>query len=74
MNLEDPANRQGVDTTCIICLEEMQLAQKLRCGQGFHMSCLRRWIESNVKCPICRVTIDLGEVSASLPAQTANNN
>jgi len=39
----------------------MHLAKKLKCGHLFHMGCLRRWIEQNVKCPICRVTIDLGE-------------
>jgi hypothetical protein len=37
VNLEDPANRVGIDTTCIICLEEMVLAKKLKCGHIFHL-------------------------------------
>jgi len=45
VDLRDPANTVGVDTTCIICLEEMALAKKLRCGHIFHLSCLRRWVD-----------------------------
>ena len=65
VNLEDPANRVGVDTTCIICLEEMALAKKLRCGHIFHLSCLRRWIEQNVQCPTCRCQIALDQPEPS---------
>lgn len=54
VDLQDEAARVGVDTTCIICLDEMTLAKKLRCGHIFHLSCLRRWIEQNVQCPTCR--------------------
>mmetsp|Transcript_14608 Transcript_14608/g.22648 ORF Transcript_14608/g.22648 Transcript_14608/m.22648 type:complete len:157 (-) Transcript_14608:615-1085(-) len=45
VDLAQPENRVGVDTTCIVCLEEMKLAKKLRCGHIFHLTCLRRWIE-----------------------------
>jgi len=52
-------NRVGVDTTCIVCLEEMLLAKKLKCGHLFHLNCLRTWIEHNVVCPACRAEIVL---------------
>jgi hypothetical protein len=35
----------GVDNTCIICLEEITQAKKLKCGHIFHLNCLRRWLE-----------------------------
>jgi E3 ubiquitin-protein ligase synoviolin len=68
VDLDVPANRQGVDTTCIICLEEMHLAKRLRCGHIFHLSCLRRWIEQNVKCPTCRSQIVLDSPQLQRPA------
>ena len=52
-------NRRGVDTTCIVCLEEMTLAKRLKCGHIFHMICLHRWIEQNTTCPTCRTKIVL---------------
>ena len=52
-------NPQILETTCIICLEEMTVAKKLSCGHVFHLACLRRWIEQNLKCPTCRLTINL---------------
>ena len=35
----------GLDNTCIICLEEIKKAKKLKCGHIFHLNCLRRWLE-----------------------------
>jgi E3 ubiquitin-protein ligase synoviolin len=67
VDLQNEANRVGVDTTCIICLEEMNVAKKLRCGHIFHLSCLRRWIEQNVQCPTCRTQIALDQPEARPP-------
>lgn len=50
-------NRHGVDTTCIICLEEMKIAKKLNCGHMFHQQCLRSLVEHNAQCPTCRTQI-----------------
>jgi E3 ubiquitin-protein ligase synoviolin len=38
----------GVDNTCIICLEEIKQAKRLKCGHIFHLNCLRRWLEQNI--------------------------
>ena len=49
----------GMDNTCIICLEEIKKAKRLKCGHIFHLNCLRRWLEQNVQCPTCRDKIEL---------------
>jgi hypothetical protein len=46
-----------VGRTCIICRDEMALAEglkKLACGHVFHLSCLQSWLERQQTCPICR--------------------
>ena len=55
----------GVDSTCIICLEEIKQAKKLKCGHIFHLNCLRRWLEQNIQCPTCRdkIELDFAQVS-----------
>ena len=56
---------QGIDNTCIICLEEIKQAKKLKCGHIFHLNCLRRWLETNVQCPTCRDKIELEAVAGN---------
>jgi hypothetical protein len=62
----------GVDKTCIICLEEITQAKKLKCGHIFHLNCLRRWLEQNVQCPTCRDKIELDYTSPN-PAINREN-
>lgn len=47
------------DPTCIICREDMQAARKLPCNHMFHFWCLRRWLETDMRCPTCRAPISL---------------
>jgi hypothetical protein len=30
--------------------------QVLECGHGFHPRCIRRWLEINLSCPVCKST------------------
>lgn len=48
------------DNTCIICRDKMeQITQlkKLQCKHVFHTKCLKRWIQRQQTCPICRNVI-----------------
>ena len=45
------------DSTCIICRDEMlteHACRRLPCGHSFHVWCLRRWLENDLRCPTCR--------------------
>lgn len=59
IDFSNEENRRGVDTTCIICLEDMKVAKKLNCGHMFHQQCLRSLVEHNAQCPTCRTQIVL---------------
>lgn len=51
---------ERVGRSCIICREDMALAEglkKLNCGHVFHLACLRSWLERQQTCPICRHAI-----------------
>jgi hypothetical protein len=45
--------------TCTVCWEGMRSARKLPCGHIFHELCLRRWLEQDSSCAICRQTLSL---------------
>ncbi|KAL4462242.1 hypothetical protein ABPG72_003924 [Tetrahymena utriculariae] len=48
------------ETTCQICLEEIQKNEKvikLKCTHSFHSACIRDWIKIRVTCPSCRRSI-----------------
>lgn len=63
--LPDINGEDLADSTCIICLEEINKAKKLKCGHAFHLNCLRRWLEENVACPTCRENIELDDAPAA---------
>lgn len=45
-----------IDSTCLICLNEMQTGKKISCGHIFHYNCLKTWIQGavNQTCPKCK--------------------
>ena len=46
------------DHTCIICREDMTAnVRRLPCGHLFHVWCLRRWLETDMRCPTCRLSL-----------------
>eukprot|EP00455_Lapot_gusevi_P046598 TRINITY_DN6156_c0_g1_i3.p1 TRINITY_DN6156_c0_g1~~TRINITY_DN6156_c0_g1_i3.p1 ORF type:complete len:289 (+),score=86.65 TRINITY_DN6156_c0_g1_i3:118-867(+) len=48
------------DPTCIICREDMESARKIPgCGHLIHFWCLRRYLETSQRCPICLADIPL---------------
>uniref|UniRef100_A0A3B3QFX2 E3 ubiquitin-protein ligase AMFR n=1 Tax=Paramormyrops kingsleyae TaxID=1676925 RepID=A0A3B3QFX2_9TELE len=48
---------------CAICWDSMQTARKLPCGHLFHNSCLRSWLEQDISCPTCRMSLNISEGS-----------
>ena len=43
--------------SCTICrenFEENSIVRKLNCGHIFHLNCIDEWLESNIRCPVCR--------------------
>lgn len=60
-------------TTCVICLEEYVLQEKLNllpCQHHFHPKCIRLWLETNKLCPICKRPIDESDESGTEQNQT----
>ena len=45
--------------SCTICWEPMEKARKLPCGHCFHEICLRRWLQHDSSCAVCRDTLSL---------------
>lgn len=43
---------------CVICLSNVDTEYKLSCGHSFHENCIKKWMDSNNSCPICRKEID----------------
>jgi len=42
---------------CAICMDDYELAQKVRklpCGHMYHLDCIKKWLEMHGTCPVCR--------------------
>lgn len=49
------------DLTCSICHEKMYEGEdyiELECKHSFHKNCLKKWLEIDNTCPICRKILD----------------
>lgn len=55
--------QQAQATTCAICLEEMELPSAIKhCGHRLCNACLRRAVDANPTCPICRTPYGMSDV------------
>lgn len=48
-------------SSCVICLTEFQLGDRVRrlaCIHLFHLSCVDNWLRGNRCCPVCRVDVE----------------
>ena len=44
------------DSCCVICISSFEVGQIVReivCGHEFHKECIDKWLNANIKCPIC---------------------
>ena len=49
------------DSTCAICLSELETGEVLRllyCKHTFHQQCVDQWLLRNASCPQCRASVD----------------
>ncbi|KAF7639132.1 hypothetical protein Mgra_00001367 [Meloidogyne graminicola] len=54
-----PANEEDLlkISQCLICWQHMKNARKLPCSHIFHEHCLRRWLEQDSSCAVCRKSL-----------------
>lgn len=51
--------RVKTDDECSICLTKEKKARcKTKCGHCFHIVCLKKWLNTNGTCPMCRTIIN----------------
>ncbi|XP_071164314.1 protein TRC8 homolog isoform X1 [Mytilus edulis] len=55
--LEDASNYQLNRNNCSICLHEMMKGKVTRCGHVFHETCIRKWLNTRLVCPMCNTSI-----------------
>ena len=59
---------KNTQTECFICLhsdkndiielkDQISYMKICDCNGWIHTSCLEEWIQSNIKCPVCRVSV-----------------
>ncbi|KAG5618497.1 hypothetical protein H5410_018321 [Solanum commersonii] len=50
------------NSDCSICIAEIKIGEIYAilhpCCHGFHVGCVRPWLEDNETCPLCRTTVN----------------
>lgn len=57
---------KGEDTKCSICQEEYMTGDevgKIGCEHGYHMDCIKQWLQLKNWCPICKASVEPRETS-----------
>ncbi|TYZ64386.1 hypothetical protein PybrP1_010059 [[Pythium] brassicae (nom. inval.)] len=57
--------------TCPVCLADDVDAQLTACGHRIHAKCIKRWIQSGTRCPVCREQVT-GVQEAFTPPSSAH--
>ena len=60
-NWPPPNAQASQQRTCMVCLEDFELAvpcRRLPCGHVFHQSCVDEWLRRCTDCPICKANVD----------------
>ena len=49
------SNKNYTSENCLICLEKISYgACLLDCGHNYHSTCILKWFEKEMKCPLCK--------------------
>jgi len=65
-SVEAKSSDEG-QATCMVCLEEFEVSQKLRvlpCFHRYHIGCIDPWLKRNRRCPVCKHDVKRHEVDA----------
>lgn len=62
------------NSQCLICWQHMKSARKLPCSHIFHEHCLRRWLEQDSSCAVCRKSLSFNLNNLRQQHQQNNNN
>ncbi|KAK4432121.1 RING-H2 finger protein ATL78 [Sesamum alatum] len=58
----------GAAAECAVCLSEFAGGERIRvlekCGHGFHVQCIERWLVSCSSCPTCRANCSVKSYSS----------
>nr|CAD2149809.1 unnamed protein product [Meloidogyne enterolobii] len=70
-----PANEDDLlkNSQCLICWQHMKNARKLPCSHIFHEHCLRRWLEQDSSCAVCRKSLSFNLNNLRQHHQQQNN-
>nr|CAD2206869.1 unnamed protein product [Meloidogyne enterolobii] len=70
-----PANEEDLlkNSQCLICWQHMKSARKLPCSHIFHEHCLRRWLEQDSSCAVCRKSLSFNLNNLRQHHQQQNN-
>nr|CAD2129204.1 unnamed protein product [Meloidogyne enterolobii] len=70
-----PANEDDLlkNSQCLICWQHMKSARKLPCSHIFHEHCLRRWLEQDSSCAVCRKSLSFNLNNLRQHHQQQNN-
>ncbi|KAL1802126.1 hypothetical protein ACET3Z_030773 [Daucus carota] len=63
---EAASSVRGEDTKCSICQEEYVAGDevgKIGCEHGYHMECIKQWLQLKNWCPICKASVEPRETS-----------
>lgn len=57
-------SKEGLE--CVVCLSKFEDSETLRllpkCKHAFHVNCIDKWLERHSSCPLCRSSVDPGDV------------
>lgn len=59
-NLKEIILIQDSEDECSICLEKFKEKEKkiiLKCSHEFHKKCIKKWLNNNNTCPLCRIEL-----------------
>jgi hypothetical protein len=74
---EDREHLVNEEDTCRICLECLNLTEKLRktkkCNHIFCSPCIEKWLEENKSCPLCNTELSTNEENKNSTNQQNNN-